>query len=84
MNRGEFINELENRIRLSREKCSLVCDVFERYVFWKEKNREKIIDDLMTEIDISKDEASDIYEKVLGIIGDGVKNSILHPFRSKD
>ncbi len=84
MNKKELINELTSRTDLSEKDCRIVFCIFERYLFWLKKNKNEIINDLLDELDVTKNKATDIYESALDVIKNGVKDSILHPFSSKD
>lgn len=84
MNKKEFIKALSVKANLSIEKASIVNDILENNFFISKKNRDKIISEIVIELDIKIDEASSIYDIAKDILNEEIKNKLRHPFSSKD
>ena len=84
MNKKEFINKLKNELDLDLEKCIIINNILEDTFLIGKKNKEIMIDRFVNELNISIDDANNIYEKVMDIIKNAIKNKIKHPFKSND
>lgn len=84
MNKKEFVMELSRELNYSEDKCTIINDVLESNFFISKKNRDKIIGELSTKLDIDNEEATNIYDKAVNIINTEIKNKLKHPFKSKD
>ena len=84
MNKNEFILELEKELSYSKDKCVIINDVLENNFFISKQSKNKIIDELMQNLNVDKDEATHIYEVAIRIVKEEVKNKLKHPFKSKD
>lgn len=83
MNKKEFIRELAKRINYSEERCILINDVLESNFFISKKSKDKILDELITILDVDMEEAEKIYLCAVDIIKRELKDKLTHPFRSK-
>ncbi len=84
MNKTEFINKLEEELKYDREKCSAINSVIEDTFIFGRHKKEKMVEKFTQELKMSNEEAEHVYEVVSSIISKGIKDGILHPFRSKD
>lgn len=84
MNKELFIEKLESITGLDNAKCVIVNDILENYFIIGKSNKDKIIDEIINQLEMSKEEAENIYEKAMSIIASGVKDKIKHPFKSQD
>ena len=84
MNKKKFINKLKNELDLDLEKCIIINNILEDTFLIGKKNKEIMIDRFVSELNISIDDANNIYEKVMDIIKNAIKNKIKHPFKSND
>ncbi len=84
MNKKEFIDELSKKINYNTEKCLLINDILEKNFFISKKSKDKIIDELMSQLKVDQKEATKIYEIAIEIIRRELKEKLKHPFRSKD
>ena len=84
MNKKEFINKRRNELDLDLEKCIIINNILEDTFLIGKKNKEIMIDRFVNELNISIDDANNIYEKVMDIIKNAIKNKIKHPFKGKD
>lgn len=84
MNKKEFIKELSNQTGYDEAKCILINDIFDNYFIFRKKNKERIIQDLQSKANLSEDDAENVYDIALKIIGEEIKNKLKHPFKSKD
>lgn len=84
MNKSRFIQELKDRTNLPEEKCILVNNIIEDSFLIGQKNKEKIVNDMIQKLNITNVEAENIYEMAMNIILEEMKYKIKHPFKSKD
>ena len=84
MNKSKFISELSKETGYSEEKCLLINDRLENYFIFSKSNREKIIQDLKIKVNLSEDDAENVYDISMRIIKKEIKNKIRHPFRNRD
>lgn len=84
MNKSKFISELSKETGYSEEKCLLINDRLENYYIFSKSNREKIIQDLKIKVNLSEDDAENVYDISMKIIRNEIKNKIRHPFRNKN
>lgn len=84
MNKKEFIRKLKEQINYSEEKCYIINEILESNFFLSKKSKNKIIEDLINQLDIDTEEANGIYNIAVKIINDEIKNKLRHPFKSKD
>ena len=84
MNKTEFINALSKEANISIEKATVINSCLEDHFIFGKNNKEKIIADIENKLSISSEEANNLYDIASSLISKGIKNSILHPFKSKD
>ena len=84
MNKKEFIEKLIEKTGRNENECIIINSCIEENFIIGRKNKEKTISLIMEKLDISYDEADNIYNIASSIISKGIKNSIIHPFKSKD
>ena len=84
MNKSEFIKELSKQIGYNEERCKKINDIIEDTFLIGKKNKEKMIASFIEKLGIDENEANQIYESAMQIIGNGVKDKLKHPFKSQD
>ena len=84
MNKSGFIKELENQTNRSTKDCIVIADCMDNHFFVGKRNKEKIITDLIEKLEVSKEEADEIYNISCNIITTELKRKLRHPFKSKD
>lgn len=82
MNKTELITELSKQLSFPEERCNIINNILEENFFISKKNRNKIIDGLIKNLDISKAEAEHIYSVSVKTFNDEVKNKLKNPFKS--
>ena len=80
MNKKEFIKSLSNRANLSEVNAILVNDILENNFFISKKSKDKIISEIVMQLNVSIDEATNIYNLSKNIINNQIKEKINHPF----
>ncbi len=83
MNKTNFVDKLSKETGYSNDKCMIVNDVIESHFIIGKNNKEKILKDFEDRLNIERNEADDLYNKCIFILGTTVKNKIRHPFKSK-
>lgn len=81
MNKTEFIKTLSEKTGYSIEKCTIINSILEDNFVISKKNKCKIIDSLMNELNINYDEADNIYNVSIELISKTIKDKIKHPFK---
>ena len=84
MNKTKFIEKLKETLNIDENKANIINNILESNNIIGKKGKENIINDLMGQLKIDLNEANKIYEKVMNIIKDAIKNKIKHPFKSQD
>ena len=82
MNKQAFINELQSRIKLSKDECIIINKTLEKYFILGNKN--KIVNDLEKSLNIEKIKADEIYNISMEIISSSLKQKLKNPFKSID
>ena len=84
MNKLQFINELSKKTNYSIEDCTRINSILEDNFIISRKSKDKIVSSLMSEFNISEEEANNIYNISVEIITTSIKNKIKHPFKGQD
>ena len=84
MNKTEFIKELSKQTGYDEEKCTLINNVIENHFIFGKRNKDKIIQDLQVNSNLSEDNAENVYDIAIKIIADEIKNKLKHPFKNQD
>lgn len=80
MNKKEFIKSLSNQAILSEANAILVNDILENNFFISKKSKDKIISEIVIQLNVSTDEATNIYHVSKNIMNNQIKEKIKHPF----
>ncbi len=80
-NKSEFILELSRVLSYSQEMSIIITEIIENHFFITSKGKEKIIDEFILKLKIDDQEAERIYEFVIQIIKNELKNKLKHPFK---
>lgn len=80
MNKARFIDELSSKINLSKEECFKVNDILEKNFFISKKNKDKIITEISTELQLDLITSTKIYEESISIIKKEITTKLKHPF----
>ena len=78
MNKKEFIKSLSSRTNLSEANAILVNTILENNFFISKKNKDKIISEIVIQLGINIDEATNIYNTSIEIINEEIKNKLKH------
>ncbi len=84
MNKKAFIQELSKHLSYSIEECTIIDDILESNFFISKKNKDKIIEEFISRLNIQEEEASKVYDVSTNIIKSEIKNAMKHPFRDRD
>ena len=84
MDKSEFIKLLEKKTGYTNEECIKINEVLEDNFIIGKKNKEKIIEQLKSNINLNEDEASKLYETCMSIISSNLKDKIKHPFKGNE
>lgn len=82
INKREFANEIKKQTNYNEEICMMIVNILENnFIFY---NKNKIIIKLIEELNISIEEANNIYNISSNIIKTQIKRKILHPFKNQN
>lgn len=84
MNKKGFILKLKEKLNYDEEKCIKINEILEDTFLIGKKSKEKMIGRFIEEINVDEEEANNIYETTMNIIGSGIKDKIKHPFKDLD
>lgn len=84
MNKHQFLEEIKKQTGYTEEKCLQIIDVMDDIFLIGKKNKQKMIDAFKEKLNVSEEEADDIYNKVMSIVKNAVKDKQKHPFKSMD
>ena len=84
MNKKGFILKLKEKLNYDEEKCIKINEILEDTFLIGKKSKEKMIERFIEEINVDEEEANNIYETTMNIIGNEIKNKIKHPFKDLD
>ena len=81
MNKTKFIEKLKETLNIDDNKANIINNILENNNIIGKKAKDTIINDFMGQLKIDLEEANKIYEKVMDIIKDTIKNKLKHPFK---
>ena len=84
MNKEEFVKELKNITGLDDGKCTIINNILESHFIIGKKNKEKMISDIIEQLEVTSEEAEKIYESAMTILSGGIKDKLKHPFGSQE
>lgn len=84
INKYEFINTIQNKTKLSKEKCLIINDILENNFLLGNKNKQNIINELIDKLSVNEEKAEEIYNISMNIISLSLKEKLKHPFKSQD
>ncbi len=84
MNKQEVIEKLQKELKYDDEKCIIINKIIEETFLIGRKNKQKMIDRFIEEVNVNDDEANKIYETFMNIISKGLKEKLKHPFKDLD
>ena len=84
MNKQEVIEKLQKELKYDDEKCININKIIEETFLIGRKNKQKMIDRFIEEVNVNDDEANKIYETFMDIISKGLKEKLKHPFKDLD
>ena len=84
INKKRFISELQDNTNLSYEECLIVNNILENNFIFNKKKKEKVINELILQLNINDERANEIYNEIMQFISSKIKEKIKHPFKSYD
>lgn len=84
MNKKGFINALQNKLNYDEDKCIIINEILENTFLLGKNNKDILINEFISKLSVSEDEANRTYEVVMNILSSEIKNKIRHPFKSTD
>lgn len=84
MNKKEFIKELSKLTNYDEEKCTIINSVLEDNFIIGKKNKDKIISELVSKLNIDTTKANEIYNNAINLLTTEIKKKIINPFKDQD
>lgn len=84
MNKKEFIKELSKLMNYDEEKCTIINSVLEDNFIIGKKNKDKIINELVSKLNIDTTKANEIYNNAINLLTTEIKKKIINPFKDQD
>lgn len=84
MNKTKYIEKLSKELNCDLKYAGKISDILEDNFLLGKKNKEKIINSFINELNINVDEANKIYNISISIIAKEIKNKIRHPLKKYD
>ena len=84
MNKYKFIEELSKQTNLDVNTCTIINSIFEDNFFISKSSKGKIIEELISTLNIDEDKANEIYDIAKAIMKEAIKYNLLHPFKDLD
>ncbi len=81
MNKTIFIEKINDETGYGLDRCKIVNDIIESHLIIGKNNKEKILNDFIVKLDIDKQEADELYNKCIKILGSEFKKRIRHRFK---
>ncbi len=81
-NKRALLVDLKERLNCSEEECIIINNIVEDTSLFGKKNRAKMIDGFMDQLNVSEERAIEIYDTFMDIFKYRVKFKIFHPFKS--
>ena len=83
MNKHGFIEEIKKQTNRDERDSIIIADCFDNHFIIGKKNKEKTIVDIESKLEVTHEEAEELYEIVSKIIATAIKNKLRHPFKSQ-
>ena len=81
MKENDLIKELKEKLKYNDKQIKIIKDIFEEKLFIGKRNKKRIINNLMEELNIDNEEANKIYNEFNTIFMNIIKYKIMHPFK---
>ena len=84
MNKKEVLEKIKTALNCDDETVNKINEVIESTFLIGKNNKDSMIKKLMEKLNISSSDADKIYNKVIEIIGNGIKDKLKNPFKNLD
>ena len=81
-NKKALLVDLKERLGCSEEECLIINEIVEETSLFGRKNKAKMIDGFMSQLNVTEERAEEIYNTFMDIFKSRVKHKIFHPFKS--
>lgn len=82
MNKTYFINEIMKELKCDESYARQVLDLYEENFIIG--NKEKTIALFINNLNVSTEEANNLYEVCSKMVASSLKDKVLHPFKNRD
>ncbi len=81
MNKEDFIKKLSEKTGISIEQCGIVNEILEKIPLIGEENKDKIINEIKTRLNLPDEAVDGIYNAAAGILAGGIGEKIKSFFK---
>lgn len=82
MNKEYVLNKINEELNLSEDKLAILDSILDENSLIGKTNKEKMINEFVSKLDVTTEEAEKYYETVSKVIMTAIKHKITHPFGS--
>lgn len=83
-NKRALLVELKERLNVSENDCVIINNIVEETSLFGKKNKTKMINGFIEQLNVSEERADEIYNTFMDIFKRRIKWKIRHPFKSYD
>lgn len=83
-NKRALLVELKERLNVSENDCVIINNIVEETSLFGKKNKNKMINGFISQLDVSEERAEEIYNTFMDIFKGRIKYKLLHPFGNYD
>ena len=83
-NKTALLVELKERLNCSENDCVIINNIVEETSLFGRKNKAKMINGFMDQLNVSEERADEIYNTFMDIFKKRIKWKICHPFKNYD
>lgn len=84
MNKSGFIKQLSEKLNIDESRAREIADLLEDNFLIGKKNKEKTINLFIEKLNVSEEEADNIFNTSCDIIKENLLDKIKHPFKDLD
>ena len=84
MNNRAFVEAFSKQSGYNLEESKKISKLCDKFFIVGKNNKEKLIQELINEMQLTEEEANRIYEIRSSIISQGIKDKIRHPFHGQE
>lgn len=81
-NKQALLVDLKERLNISEEECIIINSIVEDTSLFGKKNKAKMMDAFINQLNVTEERAEEIYETFMDIVKSRIKFKIMHPLKN--